>query len=90
MAAGLKPTNGVHSAASRTEKDSLGQLELSEKALYGINTARAVTNFPYSGRTIATWPEFVRGFGLVKQAAALANVDRLLVRRARSGNLSCL
>lgn len=68
-------TNGLSSKATRTEKDSLGELEIPHDALYGINTARAVTNFPFSGRTIATWPEFVRAFATVKKAAALANVE---------------
>lgn len=68
-------TNVMTDAAKRIEKDSLGQLELPAGALYGINTARALANFPLSGRSIALWPDFVRGIAVVKQAAARANVE---------------
>ena len=35
---------------TRTEQDSLGALEVPVDALYGIQTQRAVENFPISGR----------------------------------------
>lgn len=70
-----KLQNGTSAAPLRIEKDSLGHLQLPVDVLYGINTARAAENFPFSGRSIATWPEFVRGFAMVKQAAARANVE---------------
>jgi aspartate ammonia-lyase len=57
----------------RIEKDSLGQRELPADALYGINTLRALENFPLTGRTIATLPEFVAAMAIVKEAAARAN-----------------
>src|SRR5262249_61818134 len=57
----------------RIEKDSLGQRELPADALYGINTLRALENFPLTGRTIATLPEFVTAMAIVKEAAAHAN-----------------
>ncbi|MFB9264007.1 aspartate ammonia-lyase [Bradyrhizobium erythrophlei] len=59
----------------RIEKDSLGQRELPAEALYGINTLRALENFPLTGRTIATLPEFVAAMAIVKEAAARANRD---------------
>ncbi|KAJ2980142.1 hypothetical protein NQ176_g2812 [Zarea fungicola] len=62
-------------AIERVEKDSLGQLQLPANALYGINVARSLANFPISGRSIASWPNFVRAFALVKQAAARANSE---------------
>lgn len=63
------------SKPTRTEKDGLGRLELPANALYGINTARSLNNFPFSGRSIASWPDFVRDFATIKQAAARANVE---------------
>lgn len=60
-------------AHPRIEKDSLGSLELPPDALYGINTARSLANFPLTGRSIATWPAFTRALATIKQAAALAN-----------------
>ena len=62
-------------AKSRSEKDSLGQLELPADVLYGINTHRSLANFPLSGRSITTWPDFIHAFATVKQATALANLE---------------
>lgn len=57
----------------RIEKDSMGAMEVDEKALYGASTQRAVLNFPISGRTM---PEgFIRGLGMVKAACATANEE---------------
>ncbi|KWV58059.1 hypothetical protein AS156_35090 [Bradyrhizobium macuxiense] len=58
---------------TRIEKDSLGQRELPVDALYGINTVRALENFPLTGRTIATLPGFAAAMAMVKEAAARAN-----------------
>lgn len=59
----------------RVERDGIGQLQLPTNVLYGINVARSLANFPISGRSIASWPSFVRAFSLVKQAAARANSE---------------
>ena len=55
----------------RTEKDSMGQLQVPEDAVYGAQTQRAVDNFPISGITMPA--AFIQGLGLVKQACANAN-----------------
>ena len=36
------------SKATRTERDSMGPMEVPEEALYGASTMRAVLNFPIS------------------------------------------
>jgi len=54
----------------RTEKDVLGEMDIPEDALYGINTARAMQNFDLGGRTAA--PELIRAIILVKKAAAMS------------------
>lgn len=55
----------------RIEKDSMGELEVPEKALYGAQTQRAINNFPISGEPL---PEaFIRSLILIKAAAARAN-----------------
>src|SRR3954447_12619383 len=59
--------------ASRTEKDSMGEMSVPEAALYGASTQRAVLNFPVSGYRF-TRP-FIRALGLIKWAAAQANHD---------------
>jgi fumarate hydratase class II len=56
----------------RTERDSMGELKVPAKALYGAQTQRAVDNFPVSGLTMPR--ELIRALGLIKSAAAEANV----------------
>lgn len=57
----------------RKERDSLGEREVPASAYYGIQTLRATENFPVSG--IMARPEFVNAYGMVKKAAAEANMD---------------
>ncbi len=57
--------------SSRIEKDSLGEREVPADAWYGIQTARAVENFPISGR--GPDRDFVLAHVQVKRAAAVAN-----------------
>ncbi len=55
----------------RIEKDSMGELEIPDQLYYGIQTLRAVQNFPISGlRPLAT---YVDACLLIKKAAAIAN-----------------
>jgi aspartate ammonia-lyase len=65
------------SRATRTEKDSLGTKEIPASVYYGIQTARAVENYPISG--MRAHPTLIRAFGMVKEAAAEANRDLGLV-----------
>jgi aspartate ammonia-lyase len=55
----------------RTERDPLGELNVSAEAYYGIQTARAVANFPISG--LRSPADLVTATVLVKKAAAEAN-----------------
>ena len=55
----------------RTEKDSMGELQVPADALYGAQTQRAINNFPISGLTMPR--EFIKSLGLIKAAAAEAN-----------------
>ena len=57
----------------RKERDSLGEMELPDEAIYGIQTRRAMDNFRASGRTAR--PEMVRAYVMVKKAAAMANME---------------
>ncbi|GIV01073.1 MAG: class II fumarate hydratase [Actinomycetota bacterium] len=57
----------------RIERDSLGAREIPDSAYYGVQTLRAVENFPISGRPMPR--RFVRALGVVKAAAAVANRD---------------
>src|SRR4051812_27357033 len=55
----------------RTERDPLGELSVPVNAYYGVQTARAVENFPISGLRAPT--DLVTATVLVKKAAAEAN-----------------
>lgn len=69
-------------AVHRTEKDPLGTKEVPASALYGIQTVRALENFPISGLR-PLWP-FVVAQVWIKKAAALTHREtgRLDTRRA--------
>ena len=55
----------------RTERDSMGELQVPADALWGAQTQRAVQNFPISGLPMPR--AFIGALGLIKQAAARAN-----------------
>jgi aspartate ammonia-lyase len=59
--------------ATRSEHDLLGEREVPADARYGIQTLRAVENFPITGIRLAHFPQLVRALAMVKQAAARAN-----------------
>ena len=60
-------------SSTRTEKDSMGTMEVPADALYGASTQRAVLNFPVSGYRFGR--EFIRALGMIKWAAAEANLE---------------
>src|SRR3982075_1253409 len=68
----------------RTERDSMGEMEVPADAYYGASTQRAVLNFPVSGQTFPR--RFIRALGLIKKAAAESNRELGLLsqRRARA------
>ncbi|WP_280166301.1 aspartate ammonia-lyase [Priestia aryabhattai] len=57
----------------RIEKDFLGTKEVPNEAYYGIQTLRAVENFPITGYRVHE--ELIKALAIVKKAAALANMD---------------
>lgn len=62
---------------TRMEKDSLGEKSVPADAYYGIQTQRAVENYPISG--YRAHPKLIRAMGMIKKAAALANRELRLV-----------
>ena len=60
--------------AMRLEHDLLGEREVPNSAYWGIHTLRAIENFPISGVPVGHYRSFVRAFGFIKEAAALANL----------------
>ncbi len=55
----------------RTEKDSMGEMQVPENALYGASTQRAVLNFQVSNLRFSK--RFIAAVGLIKMASAKAN-----------------
>ena len=55
----------------RIEKDSMGERQIPETAYYGIQTLRAMENFPISG--LKPLPTYVDACVLIKKATAIAN-----------------
>jgi len=58
-------------AEFRVERDSMGELQVPAKALWGAQTQRAVNNFPISGLRMPS--AFVQALALIKWAAARTN-----------------
>jgi fumarate hydratase class II len=70
----------------RIERDSLGEMEVPADAYWGAQTQRAVENFPISGITFSR--RFIRALGVVKKAAAQANVDLGLIEAEKAGAIT--
>ncbi len=63
----------------RTEKDSMGEVQVPANALYQAQTQRAVNNFPISGITIK--PSVIKALGIIKRSAAIVNAELGLVSK---------
>ncbi len=66
----------------RTERDSMGEVQVPKTALYGAQTQRAVDNFPISGLHFSR--AFIRALALVKAAGAQANQDLELLESEKA------
>jgi aspartate ammonia-lyase len=69
---------GTH---TRVEHDFLGDRDVPDDALYGIQTLRALENFPITGMPLREFPALIEALAAVKAAAALANADLGLLPR---------
>jgi aspartate ammonia-lyase len=82
--AGLLSASFVHGQEKvRYEKDLLGEKAIPGDAYYGVQTARAIENFPISGVSINHYPGFVEAWAIVKLAAARANTDVGAMKKER-------
>ena len=68
---------------TRIEKDSMGPLAVPVDAYYGVQTQRAVTNFPISGWPLP--PRFIHAMGRIKRAAARTNLELGLIDKQVAG-----
>ena len=60
--------------ATRKEHDFLGERDVPDAALYGVQTLRAMENFPITGVPLADFPELIIAHAQVKEAAARTNM----------------
>ena len=60
---------------TRTEHDLLGEREVPYEALYGVQTLRALENFPITGIPVREFPLLIEAIAAVKEAAAQANLE---------------
>ena len=60
----------------RREHDLLGERDVPDAALYGVQTLRALENFPITGVPLREFPRLVGALAAVKEAAALANREQ--------------
>ena len=63
------------SGRTRTEHDLLGEREVPDECYYGIQTLRAMENFPITGITLSHLPRLIEALAMIEQAAARANRD---------------
>src|SRR6185436_7018688 len=75
-------TGEAMSTATRQEKDSIGIKEIPAHVYYGVQTARAVENYPISG--MRAHPTLIKAIGMVKKGAAMANKELGLVDDKRA------
>ncbi len=61
----------TENTAKRTERDSMGEVEVPSDALYGAQTGRALSNFPISGLRFDR--RFIQAIGAIKLEAANVN-----------------
>jgi fumarate hydratase, class II len=81
----IVPSAAIRSSAgaSRLERDSMGELPVPSDAYYGVQTARAIENFPISSLRFPR--AMIRAMGLVKRAAASVNQDLRLLDKKSAG-----
>ncbi len=72
---------GFGGARTRREHDLLGERDVPDDALYGVQTLRALENFPITGMPLREFPALVEALAAVKEAAALANAELGLLPR---------
>lgn len=72
------------SGRTRKEHDLLGDREVPNEYLYGVQTLRALENFNISGITLNFFPVIIQSLAMVKLAAAKANAELGLLENSLS------
>ena len=79
---------GASLGSVRLEHDLLGERDLPSHVYYGIQTLRAIENFPMSGVTLQHFGHFIDALAFVKKAAALANHELGVLDEARANAIA--
>src|SRR2546428_638493 len=72
-----RPRRRIRMVDFRVEKDFLGEVKVPKDAYWGVQTQRAIENFPISG--IRFGRRFIYALGLIKMACAQTNVELCLL-----------
>ena len=75
----MKTNQSPLTSATRMERDTMGELAVPVEAYYGVQTARAIENFPISDFRFPR--RFLRALGMLKKASALANMNLALLEK---------
>lgn len=67
----MKKDHNQPSTSTRIERDTMGELAVPAEAYYGVQTARAIENFPISSLRMPR--AVIRAMGMIKRAAATVN-----------------
>ena len=69
---------------TRREKDLLGVREVPIHAYYGIQTLRAIENFPISGIKLSSFQHFLNALAYVKKSCVLANYELGVLEKTKA------
>ena len=75
--------SGATAGAARIERDTMGELAVPADAYYGVQTARAIENFPISSLRFPR--AMIRAMGLIKRSAASVNRSLGLLDKRSAG-----
>ena len=71
----IKIQEEMETKKTRIESDLIGSREIPAECYYGVQTVRAIENFPITGIGINRYPNVVKYLGVIKLAAAIANYE---------------
>ncbi len=77
-------TLGFGGHRTRSEHDLLGEREVPFEALYGVQTLRALENFPITGIPLREFPVLIEALAAVKEAAAQSNLELGLLEQGQA------
>ena len=77
-------TLGFGGHRTRQEHDLLGERDVPFEALYGVQTLRALENFPITGIPLREFPVLIESLAAVKEAAAQTNFELGLLEQGHA------